>query len=231
MDSHHKARQDTPHSAVEVTPKTVYERLHQFRTDRQKKIDQAPAKQKRVATIYGDVPSDLDRIAQAKSSIEVLDVLNQVLQVLHRSGRMAEVPEPFRMDYPTNSYELRVALGRMNGGHEEEQLKSDGAFVLRAALSAADQRLRQLRWRGKMGYLSIDDANDVLPHEALRDGVVQPLLMESRSEHSTSDDCPERQNRLLGQIHVIRALRGVGQEAVACKQLQLGGYRLRPSRP
>jgi hypothetical protein len=63
-----------------------------------------------------------------------------------------------------------------------------------------------------MGYLSIDDANDVLPHEALRDGVVQPLLMESRSEHSTSDDCPERQNRLLGQIHVIRALRGVGRK-------------------
>jgi hypothetical protein len=76
MRSHHKARLDTPHSPVDVTHKSAYEALRQLRIDRQTKVEQTPAKQKRVATIYGDVPSDLDRIAQAKSSIEVLDVLN-----------------------------------------------------------------------------------------------------------------------------------------------------------
>ena len=130
----------------------VYELLRQFRTKNglQPKLEQVSVQRKRAATRCGAVPNDLDRIAQADGEMEVLDVINEVLQVLRRSGRMAEAPQSLRMDRLTTATELRMAMKSMQGAQsfmENVDWHSDAMLVLRAVLSAADEKLRELRRR------------------------------------------------------------------------------------
>ncbi len=143
---------DAPPGPADIPHSGIYEALQHFRTEKelQRKMEQAPPKRKRAATRYGEVPNDLDRIAQANCEMEVLDLIDQVLQVLRRSGRMAEVPELLHMDRLTTSAELRMAMKRMQGAQtfmEKGDWHSDAMLVLRAVLTAADEKLRELRRR------------------------------------------------------------------------------------
>ena len=134
---------------------TILSILEKFRQSRSAEHPRTKAKQVKPlrpprAYAYGSNPCDLDRIAQAESRIEVLDILNQVLQVLHRSGRMAEVPDSLRIDRLTTSPELQIAMKRMQGAQsfmENVDWHSDAMLVLRAVLSAADGKLREPRRR------------------------------------------------------------------------------------
>jgi hypothetical protein len=149
MHSHHKARLDTPHSPVEARPKTVYERLHQFRTERQNEIDQAPAKQRRVANIYGEVPCDLDRIAQANSSDQLLNILNDVVGLLRRCGSIEEMADALPVEQLRSINEVREALigmVRLAGfSGPERSATAEGVVLLRIVLEAAERRFRELR--------------------------------------------------------------------------------------
>jgi len=112
------------------------------------KTKQVKPKRPRTAYPYSSNPCDLNRIAQAESRIEVFDILNQVLQVLHRSGRMAEVPEALRIDCLTTAIQLRIALRKMQGGFAFTQgidWNSDAMLVLRAILTAANEKFKHLR--------------------------------------------------------------------------------------
>jgi hypothetical protein len=94
------------------------------------------------------VPNDLDLIACAKSEAEVLDLLNQVLGVLRRTRKMAELPVELRMDSLTDLQGVRIALRRLQGDlpfTESVQWDSDALCVFRSVYTIADQRLRQLR--------------------------------------------------------------------------------------
>lgn len=128
---------------------SILEKIRQSRSIERPhtRAEQVEPKRPRPAYPYGKRPCDLDRISQAESGVEVLDILNQVLQVLQRSGRMAEVPEALRIDCLTTSHELRAALRKMQGGFpfvEGIDWNSDGLFVLRAVLTAADERLTEM---------------------------------------------------------------------------------------
>src|SRR4051812_12073104 len=143
---------DAPPGPADVPPSGIYEALQYFTTkkERQPQLEQTRPKRKRAATRYGGVPNDLDRIAQANCEMEVLDLIDQVLQVLRRSGRMAEVPELLHMDRLTTSAELRMAMKRMQGAQrfmEDGEWHADAMLVLRAVLTAADEKLRELRRR------------------------------------------------------------------------------------
>jgi hypothetical protein len=77
-------------------------------------------------------------------------LLNQVLQVLHRSGMMAEVPEPLRMPSLTTPRDFRIAIKKFRGGipfTENVDWNSDALFVLRTIFAAAEEKLRILRRR------------------------------------------------------------------------------------
>ena len=143
---------DAPQRLADVPPTGIYEAPRQFRTQRelQPQLEQVSPKRKRALTRHGDVPNDLERIGQANSEMEVLDLVSEVLQVLRRSGRMAEVPELLHMDRLTTSAELRMAMKRMQGAQsfmENVDWHSDAMLVLRAVLSAADGKLREPRRR------------------------------------------------------------------------------------
>jgi len=63
---------------------------------------------------------------------------------------MAEMPTALCLDRLTTSAELRMAMQRMQGAHsfmENVDWHSDAIFALRAVLSAADQKLKDLRRR------------------------------------------------------------------------------------
>jgi hypothetical protein len=95
----------------------ICQSLRQFRSKRNLRptLEQVSLKRTRAATRCGEVSNDLDRIAQAKCEMEMLDVINDVLQVLCRSGRMAEMPESLRMDRLTTAAPLRMAMKRTQG--------------------------------------------------------------------------------------------------------------------
>jgi hypothetical protein len=107
-------------------------------------------KPRAASTPYGDVPNDLDLIARAKSGEEVLDLLNQVLAVLRRTRRMAELPAELRMDRLTDLKEVRIALRRLQGDLPftgSVQWDSDALCVFRSVYTVADRRLRELKRR------------------------------------------------------------------------------------
>jgi hypothetical protein len=132
---------------------TILSILEKFRQSRSAEDPRTKAKQVKPlrpprAYAYGSNPCDLDRIAQAESRIEVLDILNQVLQVLHRSGRMAEVPEALRIDCLTTSHDLQAAMKSTQDAQsfmEKVDWNSDAMLVLRAILTAANEKFRDLR--------------------------------------------------------------------------------------
>jgi hypothetical protein len=99
MHSHQNAGRRPRHRQVDVPTIDIYENLGQFQLkhEQQAKVKQRLPKRPSAASVYRAFPNDLDRIALVNSEVEVLDLLNQVLQILHRSGMMAEVPEPLRM--------------------------------------------------------------------------------------------------------------------------------------
>jgi len=151
MHSDRKAA-DVPQKSSDVPPIDIYETLPQLRTKKQRQLkpEQVSPKRNTPASRCGAVPSDLDRIAHASCETEVLDVAEQVLQVLHRSGRMAEIPASLRLDRLSTSAELRMAMQRMQGARsfvENVDWHSDAMLVLRAVLSAGDEKLKERRWR------------------------------------------------------------------------------------
>jgi hypothetical protein len=103
-----------------------------------------------AASVSREFPNDLDRMALVNSEVEVLNLLNQVLQVLHRSGMMAKVPAPLRVPSLTTPRDLRIAIKKFRGGlpfTEDVDWNSDALLVLRFIFSAAEERLRTLRRR------------------------------------------------------------------------------------
>src|SRR4051794_12648505 len=152
VDSMQKSGSRLQRRTADDTLLALLEKLRQSRSveNPNTKAKQVEPTRPRPANPYGNKPCDLDRIAQAESGIEVLDILNQVLRVLQRSGRMAEVPEALRIDCLTTSIELRIALRKMQGEFPFSQCidwNSDALFVLRTVLTAADKRLTELRRR------------------------------------------------------------------------------------
>jgi hypothetical protein len=151
MHSRRKPHIGTLDTEIELQRPGIYESLHQFRMRKQHQppIEVVP-KQIRASTPHGDVPNDLDRIACATTEAEVLDLLNQVLGVLQRTGRMAELPAELRMETLTNLQEVRIALRRLQGDlpfTERVDWDSDALCVLRCEFTAAEERVRQLRRR------------------------------------------------------------------------------------
>ncbi len=149
MHSRRKSHIATVDPGVGLQQTSISETLHRFRTSRehQPHIGVVP-KQRAVSTRYGDVPNDLDLIACAKSETEVLDLLNQVLGVLRRTRKMAELPVELRTDSLTDLQGVRIALRRLQGDlpfTESVQWDSDALCVFRSVYTIADQRLRQLR--------------------------------------------------------------------------------------
>ena len=151
MYSHRKAA-DMLQRPSGVPAIDIHESLRQLRTKKQgqPKPEQVLPKPKTAAPRYGAVPCDLDRIAHADCEMEVLDLIDQVLQVLHRSGRMAELPASLRLDRLTTSAELRMAMQTMQVARsfmENIDRHSDAMLVLRAVLSAGEEKLKELRRR------------------------------------------------------------------------------------
>jgi len=108
---------------------------------------QAESHLSRPGVAHGNVPCDLDRIAQASSEVQVLGILNQVLEVMHRSGRMGEVPLELRVHRLISSQELRMVIRKIQGACAftgNPQWDSDALFVLRAVFTAADKKLTEL---------------------------------------------------------------------------------------
>jgi len=61
---------------------------------------------------------------------------------------MAEVPEALRIDCLTTAIQLRIALRKMQGGFAFTQgidWNSDAMLVLRAILTAANEKFKHLR--------------------------------------------------------------------------------------
>jgi hypothetical protein len=149
MHAYRKPPIDTNVATVEPQRFAIYEILRDFRTKRkqQPQLELVP-KQKRASTAYADVPNDLDRIAFANTEKEVLEQVNEILGILHRSRRAAELPHELRMVKFSNLQEVRVALKRLQGNlpfTEQVQWESDALNVLRIVLVAADKKVRQLR--------------------------------------------------------------------------------------
>jgi len=147
MHSHHRVGGDASHRQVDVPTIGIYESLRQFQLKQQQ---QAKVEPSNAASVYREIPNDLDRIALANSEAEVLDLLNQLLQVLHRSVMMDEVPEPLRMASLSTSHDLRITIRKFQGGipfTKEVDWNSDALFVLRTIFAAAEERLRILRRR------------------------------------------------------------------------------------
>jgi len=149
MHVHRKAHIDTATPEVELQRGGIKETLREFRIKKelQPQIQLVP-KQRRASTAYGDVPNDLDRIASANTENEMLKRVNQVLELLRRSGRMAELPQELRMDKLSNVHEVRVALRRLQDHAafpQQVRWESDGLYVLRAVLTTAEERARKLR--------------------------------------------------------------------------------------
>jgi hypothetical protein len=151
MNSTHKARRSVQRGPGESTILSSLERLRQLRSIKYPHIKGKQDQPKRLHSgiPHGSVPCDLDRVAQADSELEVLGILNQVLQVMHRTGRMADVPPELRVDCLTTSQELQMAVRRMRAGcaFGREVHDSDALFVLRVVLTAAHERLTELRGR------------------------------------------------------------------------------------
>ena len=151
MHSPHKPHVHTLDTEVQLQRTDVHEKLRQFRMrkERQNESQVAP-RQTRGSRTYGNVPNDLDQIACAATETEIVDLINQVLEVLQRSGRMPELPEELCIDKLSNLQELRVALRRLQGDMpfaESLHGDSDSLCVLRAVLTAAEERSRQIKRR------------------------------------------------------------------------------------
>ena len=149
MHARRKSQLDTSAKEFELQRSSLHETLQQFqiRRDHHTPIQFVP-KQTPASSAYGEVPNDLDRIAYAATENEVLDLVNQVLDILHRSGRIAELPQGLRVDKLANRQDVRIALRKLQGDiplTEQVQWESDALCVLRAVLSAADERVIQLR--------------------------------------------------------------------------------------
>jgi len=128
---------------------TIFDQFREARSEEPRQIQATqPKPQKRHSNCYDEVPCDLDRIADARSSVDVLEVVNDVLEILERCGRMQEIPEALRRHTFSAQGELHDALrivnSRIHSVTAEEQSVSDAAFVLRTVLNAAEERLQQL---------------------------------------------------------------------------------------
>ncbi len=150
VDTVHKSRHRIQCSTGNDT--TIFGILDKLGHSRSAGKPHAKAKQlephrPRPVAAHGNVPCDLDRIAQARSEVEVLGILNQVLEVMHRSGRMGEVPLELRVDRLISSQDLRMVIKRIQGACAftgNPQWDSDALFVLRAVFTAADKKLTAL---------------------------------------------------------------------------------------
>ena len=148
MDTRRRSPIDT--SAIEELNRTpIHRTLREFRI---RKKHQSPMQlvpnPGRTRIAYGQVPNDLDRIAYAATENAVLDLVNQVLEVLYRSGRITELPQELRLDKLANRDDVRIAVKRLQGDipfTEQVQWESDALCVLRAVLTAAEERVVQLR--------------------------------------------------------------------------------------
>jgi hypothetical protein len=150
LDANQKSGRRVQGRSADDTILRILERFRQSRSAEHPhtKPKHVKPKRSRPAYPYGSNACDLDRIAQAESRIEVLDILNQVLEVLHRSGRMAEVPEALRIDCLTTSHDLQAAMKRTQDAQpfmDEVDWNSDAMLVLRAILTAANAKFRDLR--------------------------------------------------------------------------------------
>jgi len=153
VDTVHKSRHRIQCSTGNDT--TIFGILDKLGHSRSAGKPHAKAKQlephrPRPVVAHGNVPCDLDRIAQASSEVQVLAILNQVLEVMHRSGRMGEVPLELRVHRLISSQELRMVIRKIQGACAftgDPQLDSDALFVLRAVFTAADKKLMELNRR------------------------------------------------------------------------------------
>jgi len=150
VDTVHKSRHRVQsNTGNDTTILGILDRLGHSRSARNPhtKAKQAEAHRPRPVVVHGNVPCDLDRIAQANSEVEVLGILNQVLELMHRSGRMGDVPLQLHVDRLITPQELRILVRKLQGACTftgDAQWDSDALFVLRAAVTAADKRLTEL---------------------------------------------------------------------------------------
>ena len=107
---------------------------------RQTKTLPPPSQVKAGANRYGQMPSDLDRIMGARSSDEVVKVVNEVLQVLERWVGIAGVSKTICSQAFQSASELREAA-QSNVGQIQS---NDAEAIVQTVLAAAGERFRQL---------------------------------------------------------------------------------------
>jgi hypothetical protein len=96
---------------------------------------------RRSDTACCNVPTDLDRIEQASTAPEILEIVNQIVQLLHRTGRLEEVPPHLLAHAFQSNCGLDEVLQRSLPGRA---LCDDTMVVLLTVLTAARRRLEQL---------------------------------------------------------------------------------------
>jgi hypothetical protein len=101
-----------------------------------------------VTAHYGVVPSDLDRIAQCDTAQDVLLTLNEILQLLQRSGWKNQIPAELHIEQFESMGEIRRVLRTIdhltNAPDGEFLAGADAIVILRTVLDAAGDRFRQI---------------------------------------------------------------------------------------
>ena len=150
MDAPNDARQRARSTRRNASPLELLDALRrsQIEVNHTRDNRQTPPQRKRMTARYGVVPSDLDRIAQCDTAQDVLLTLNEVLQLLQRSGWKDQMPAELHVEQFESMGEIRSALRTMNhvtNAPDGELLAgTDAMVILRTLLDAAGDRFRHM---------------------------------------------------------------------------------------
>jgi hypothetical protein len=139
VHSRFPARQGARREWSDLAPASILETLRRSSDDRdpQTASPLVQTRKRPSVIVHLDAPSDLDRIAQANSAIEVLDTVNEVLHLLHHSGTIAQIPPDLRREPFKSASELQEAF-------PGSPSSNDAIIVLQTLLNAANNKLKEL---------------------------------------------------------------------------------------
>src|SRR5690349_8940999 len=150
MDSSNNAGQRDRSNRRAASPLGLLEahRRSQIEVNHTRDDRETSRKRKHVTAHYGVVPSDLDRIAQCDTAQDMLLALNEVLQLLRRSGWKDHMPAELHIDQFESMGEIQRVLRTIehltNAPDGEFLAGTDAMVILRTVLAAAGDRFRQI---------------------------------------------------------------------------------------
>ena len=135
MDQARRMRSAKSAKRSEVRLPTLFDRIRELENRAQSK----PPPATRPISRYGEALSDLDRIKNASSSEEVLQIVNEVLGILNRSANSEQpgIPVPSAFD----SVPELLTAARI---HQRCEPETDPNVILRTLLTTAADQLKDV---------------------------------------------------------------------------------------